>query len=169
MLAALKSKQFAYVLAGLAFAISFFIWQNKREVTKQLAEKTAQLKHIMENPVIKTVEGPVRIVQGKTIVREIIREIKADGSEVVKETETITDPTITEKGPTIIEKDFKDPIGEAEAKKRKFMVFGGYSFDERAYFGMGMTLFNRVNFGTIINYDIKNKQVFPGLQIAVLF
>ena len=165
MLAALKSKQFAYVLAALAFAISFFMWQGMREKTKQLKEKTAQLKHIMENPIVKTVSGPTKIIKGKTIVKEVI--IKPDGTRV--EREEINEPEITERGEVRTETDYKDPIGEAEAKKRKFMVFGGYSFDERISFGMGMTLFNRLNLGTLLVYNNKDNNIAPGLQIAVLF
>lgn len=165
MLAALKSKQFAYVLAGLTFAICFFMWQSKKETTKQLKEKTAQLQHIMENPIVKTVEGPVKIIKGKTIVKEVI--VNKDGSRV--ERETISEPEITEKGEVRTETDFKDPIAEAEAKKRKFMIFGGYSFDERISFGMGMTFFTRVNFGTYIVYNTKEKDVAPGLQVALFF
>jgi len=169
MLALFNNKIFLYGLLVVAVISGFYMWQGKREATKQLEEKTKQLQVIMDNPIERVVEGPVRIVEGKTIVKTIVKEIKADGTSKETVTETITEPKITEKGKVVRDTDYKDPIGEAEAKKRKFMVFGGYSFDDRISFGMGMTLFNRLNCGTLIVYNIKEKNVAPGFQVAVLF
>ena len=168
MLPILKTKTFAYSLLVLAVVAGFYMWQGKREVTKQLEEKTKQLKYIMNNPVERIVEGPVKIIEGKTIIKEIIREIKADGTEVVRETETITEPVITERGSTVIEKDYKDPIGEAEARKKKNSIFTQYFMDKTL--GLGFTSdFLGLNFGPSVLYNIDRKDLKFGAILMYRF
>ena len=168
MITILKSKIFTYGLLVLSFAGLFYMWQHDKNTTKQLEEKTKQLQHIMDNPIEKIVEGPVKIIKGKTIVKEVIREIRGDGTEVIRETETITDPVITEKGPTTRETDYKDPIGEAEAKKGKYLVGLGYYFTNEITLNTGLKVFG-LFIGPNLKYDIEDKNVDAGVSVSYLF
>lgn len=165
----LKSKTFAYVLVAGGIFLAFTQWQGKREATKQLEEKTKQLKTIMENPVERIVEGPVKIIEGKTIVKTVVKEVKVDGTATETTTETITEPTITEKGPTIKEKDYVDPIGLADKKALRYTVFGQYFIDQT--FGAGLTAQFPLglNIGPNMLYNSKDKNVNVGLVVLVRF
>lgn len=143
------------------------MWQGKRELTSQLEEKTKQLKYIMDNPTEKIVEGPVRIVEGKTIVKTVIKEVRVDGTSTETVTETITEPKITEKGKTVTEKDYKDPIAES-AKKKRYSIFTQYFMDETL--GLGFTSeFLGLKFGPNLLYNIDNKDLNFGVILMYGF
>jgi len=169
MLPILKSKKFPYFLLVVAVIIGFFQWQGKREITKQLGEKSEQLKTIMDNPVIKEITGPVRIVEGKTIVKTIVKEIKVDGTSTETVTETITEPKITEKGATIKEVDYVDPIGLADSKKKRYTVFGQYFMDQTVGLGMTAQFPMGLNLGPNFQYNIEDKKFNVGVVLLIKF
>lgn len=165
----LKSKTFAWGLLVLALFAIFYLWQKERQTTQQLQERTSQLKYIMENPIVKEVEGPVKIIEGPTIVRE--RIIEKDG-EIITERETVTEGTIIQRDEVRRDVTYRDPITEAEIEKlrleRNYILSSSYMFNNNISLSF-QSKFLFIYAGPKVSYDINNEDVSFGVQASIVF
>lgn len=166
-LSILKSSWFLYTLLGLSFFGLFVTWQRYRHTSIQLREKTEQLREIFKNPVVKTVEGPTKYIEGKQTIKEVVTIKTVEGETKIIEREIVKEPSIKETAGSVHETNFVDPLRRDDDTKR-YMIIGQYTINNDLSLGLGVDVFG-LYAGPSVWYNIDNKSFTAGAFLIYRF